>query len=982
MNERKDEGQHVYNIRRLHALLLVGSILLLASLYFIVREEYGRPWRTYQRRFHAVETRKTVEDIKNELTRIDANLAALQRERQAATQPERQSALDARIDALSASRKAEALRALKLVPSNGQKVANAIRNLPLIDFISPTEKIEQNTTREIYDAFSAVDVPRSDRCITCHVAIDQQGYERLPNPFKTHPRLAEYVGSSSPHPIDKFGCTVCHGGNGRATDFSRAGHQPASPEQRSKWAATGRKPDTQLNEPILPLTYTEANCSICHRSSFEVPAAHQLNTGRIQFERDGCSGCHKVNQLDGAPNNRKQGFDLRFLADKLDRDWVLKWLQDPRVFRPDTRMPRVFHLENMSDAESTAREDVAIRAIAQYLFAESAPLVFETTATAMSTTAGEQIIRTQGCAACHTLPSLGLTSNGQGPNLSAVGAKTSQRWLGNWILNPQRAFPDTLMPNIRATESEAADVGLFLSGLQGDAATSAAFAAVPIPTASDAALKAMFADFVNTPDRKNVNYDALSEEQRLKLLGEQMISWYGCAGCHQIKGFENAVRNGAELSREGAKRVEDFDFGVLESPTGVDYALTSGSATMNPPPKINPARHSWLAAKTVRPRVFDYQRKVRFTDRLRMPQYDFTTSQATGVVGYTLGLKQGRVSPALANTSTPPRQLQGTGRAVATKYNCTGCHQMGVFPSEVPLEGTPFDSKLLWARNDESVTLPTGIGETTSIKVLSRNDFVRGDRVLTPGGAPKSVVATLVKAGRTSVDVYGNNEGDLLRQYSVAAFGPPLLRLEGRKILYQWLLDYLHCPYMLRPQVEIRMPTFPWRDGEAQAMVGFFALSADEPWPLYVEETTQTREQIAAGKAIFGTRGTPGYTSSMQCNQCHPTGKILPPNEKSQWGPNLALGQYRLKSRWIYSWMFNPQYYIPGTFMPSLFYDTATDPPRQIVANPDQKMWDIVAFTKHMDVPLDELRYARSEDLETTATQTDTSPTQAASITR
>ena len=45
--------------------------------------------------------------------------------------------------------------------------------------------------------------------------------------FAAHPRLDLFVDSNSPHPMEKFGCTICHAGQGSATDFELAAHTPA-----------------------------------------------------------------------------------------------------------------------------------------------------------------------------------------------------------------------------------------------------------------------------------------------------------------------------------------------------------------------------------------------------------------------------------------------------------------------------------------------------------------------------------------------------------------------------------------------------------------------------------------------------------------------------------------------------------------------------------------------------------------------------------
>ncbi len=66
--------------------------------------------------------------------------------------------------------------------------------------------------------------------MTCHIAAEKRGFEdkeKYPQSvLRTHPRLDLFVDSNSPHPYATFGCTSCHGGRDRATDFTRAGHMP------------------------------------------------------------------------------------------------------------------------------------------------------------------------------------------------------------------------------------------------------------------------------------------------------------------------------------------------------------------------------------------------------------------------------------------------------------------------------------------------------------------------------------------------------------------------------------------------------------------------------------------------------------------------------------------------------------------------------------------------------------------------------------
>jgi len=76
----------------------------------------------------------------------------------------------------------------------------------------------------------------------------------LPHPYTTHPRLDLYVGSLSPHKVADFACTICHDGQGSATDFKWASHSP-TPNVNDK---TGR-------ESMVGLT-TITGSTPCHQN--------------------------------------------------------------------------------------------------------------------------------------------------------------------------------------------------------------------------------------------------------------------------------------------------------------------------------------------------------------------------------------------------------------------------------------------------------------------------------------------------------------------------------------------------------------------------------------------------------------------------------------------------------------------------------------------------------------------------------------------
>ena len=106
------------------------------------------------------------------------------------------------------------------------KIANVVRDLPIIDFLDPYYKVQQTVVNEVKYNVNFAQVQTVDRCMSCHLGIDKKGYEDAPQPYTTHPNLDLYLTSSSPHPNERFGCTSCHAGRSRGSEFTSAVHMP------------------------------------------------------------------------------------------------------------------------------------------------------------------------------------------------------------------------------------------------------------------------------------------------------------------------------------------------------------------------------------------------------------------------------------------------------------------------------------------------------------------------------------------------------------------------------------------------------------------------------------------------------------------------------------------------------------------------------------------------------------------------------------
>jgi cbb3-type cytochrome c oxidase subunit III len=112
-----------------------------------------------------------------------------------------------------------------------------------------------------------------DRCVSCHNGIDDPRMVDVEQPHRVHPGHI-----LDKHPVDRFGCTVCHHGQGAALTFREA-----------------KADDEFWDYPLLPPQMTEATCVTCHDAQ-KLPADEipLLTAGAKLYEEKSCGSCHKL----------------------------------------------------------------------------------------------------------------------------------------------------------------------------------------------------------------------------------------------------------------------------------------------------------------------------------------------------------------------------------------------------------------------------------------------------------------------------------------------------------------------------------------------------------------------------------------------------------------------------------------------------------------------------------------------------------------
>ena len=732
--------------------------------------------------------------------------------------------------------------------SLSNKVANIVRDLPVIDFIDPYYEVKQVVVNDLKEDLVYMGMPKVDRCMTCHVGINKAGFEDAPQPYTTHPRLDEFAGGSSPHPMSEYGCTSCHGGRGRGTDFISSGHMPRNEKQKKEWKKKYNWDYLHYWEnKMLPVQYTEAGCFKCHGDNMPVKGAPVLSLGMSTFEKAGCYSCHQMDRWADAP---KPGPSLYKMASKTNRDWTYRWIMEPRAFRHNTWMPHFFKKGNNSSPQDILRSEQESLAMIEYLYEKSEDYEQVDKPYVGDPENGELLVSSYGCMGCHQIqpeedpdyiPSMQNIRLEQGPNLIGLGSKTNEKWLFNWLKNPYSYHPGTKMPNMRLSDEEASDIVAYL--IQGKTTE---FDETPVPGVDREILNEITSDFLsqlNSTSEVTQKLESMSVEEKLSYSGKNLIGHYGCYSCHNIQGFEDAKPIGIALNHEGSKLISKLDFGFWHD-------------------EIPHTKWDWFYNKINEPEKFDLipnddgsvsVKELKPLEKSRMPWFGLEDKEITSLVTLIMGLVKDEIPPTKLPEKTPQYLAVTKGEQFIHTNNCLGCHKL----------------------DDE-------------------------------GGAIWPATADWLR------EVADNTNAEDMSL--VQSFSPPLLNTQGRKTKPQWLLNWFKNVSMIRPHLQVRMPSFDYTDEEWNDLISYFQ-QKDNLNLIYEDphDFTLNSSSFKAGERI---------AEMGACINCHFYGEEKPKQDALTWAPNLVLTKERLRPEWLVEWFINPQDVMPGTKMPAPYIPT------------------------------------------------------------
>lgn len=808
-----------------------------------------------------------------------------------------------------------------------------------------------------------------DRCEVCHLGIREpldltasdlapDGPGKTPDAwaraFVAHPNK-EILAVHNP---DKFGCSGCHWGNGRATTSEEKGH---GGNKFWLW-------------PMFAKENTEAGCQQCHARDRVTDGAETLNLGRDLFAQRGCMGCHRyegfdretdtlnstrqnIGQLeDQITTNEKQiradtersgqvednsdaqrllahaeslrvtnsllaaridqlniqskylmqdvkkvGPNLKDVRLKLRKEWLPVWLENPQAFRPETKMPTFWRFASgVGEKEAHLRDkdgEDQIQAISAYLWQDSfaGKLPEQQRGDAGH---GKTLFESRGCLACH---SLGEGDNRIGgtfaANLSKVGEKANFDYIVRWIHNPRDRYAPycpkekrdltaedyskkglpyvfdtelhsrcpndgaelqvqnmTVMPNFRLSENDARDIASYLFSLSSAPSYSAA---------------------------------SFMDDSNLKEKGRLLIKQYGCAGCHEIQGFEDEQRIGKELTVEGATPIERLDFALQtkHAEEGFD-PLNLRTDEKEEKPWYN--HKGFFEHKITQPSIYDEGKEKDPKDRLRMPEPFLTPQWRNAITTFLLGSvgSEGANVPSslFFDPQDQRRQDIQNGWWVVKKYNCMGCHQLQV--------------------GQRSVVMDLPFYQAAEAKDLLPPRLTSEGARVDPAWLLRFLHDPSLSGDKTPTQTQQINALAQSAQPAASPGASPAIQGSAQKLKAQPGLDRNG----VRPYLQFRMPTFNFSTNELQVLVRFFMAMSGQQDP-YIKEPMQplTDQEKLTARQMF-TSGTP-------CLKCHVTGE--PTHDAKAIAPNFLLAGERLKPDWTFRWLLDPSQIAPGTAMPS-----------------------------------------------------------------
>src|SRR6266446_564498 len=263
-----------------------------------------------------------------------------------------------------------------------------------------------------------------DRCESCHMGIREPVKLTAAAMSLPGKKPDEYARAFTSHPEpdllkihdpDKFACTPCHQGNGRATTSVEKAH---GNYEHWLW-------------PVFSRGNFEAGCQICHTADMVLVSndiGWTMSEGKDLFRQRGCTGCHRYEGYDKEPE------DLISVAQQIKQ---LDQEKKDNFKQAGDLMKQADKAESNDEANRLNDRAVALKVTNSKL--------------------DLRIVQLD-----RTTKSLLQDLKKVGPNLKDIRLKLNKNWIPVWLKKPSDFRATTKMPNFRLNDEQIKAISAFI----------------------------------------------------------------------------------------------------------------------------------------------------------------------------------------------------------------------------------------------------------------------------------------------------------------------------------------------------------------------------------------------------------------------------------------------------------------------------------------------------------------------------------------
>jgi mono/diheme cytochrome c family protein len=213
-------------------------------------------------------------------------------------------------------------------------------------------------------------------------------------------------------------------------------------------------------QPMVPAQFAQASCGACHREDLaETP---RLNHGRQLLVKYNCIACH---ELQGIERPAMLGPDLTNVGNKVSREWIYKWLKEPRTLTDADGNVTVSGVAMEPRMPKFQLTDLELRALSAYLSVQrtkrldAARISTVIAKTGDAPEQGQMRFNQMFCVTCHAIAverggETKLIGGDIGPELTKVGSKVKPEWLVAWLRDPQGYLEHTRMSRYQWSDKD------------------------------------------------------------------------------------------------------------------------------------------------------------------------------------------------------------------------------------------------------------------------------------------------------------------------------------------------------------------------------------------------------------------------------------------------------------------------------------------------------------------------------------------------